>query len=354
MSDRAQPAGPVTVAAYAGDAAAWDAFVRRTAGATVFHLHGWKDVLHGTFGFAAHYLAARRGAEIVGVLPLFELRAPFMARGLLSLPFAVEGGVCSADAAAQQALDAAAVALGRARGAQWVELRDGRQAPGFALPDGRAWRFRRALCADDDANLAALPAKRRNMVRQGMRHGLRARVGPDDLPAFHDLYARTARHFGTPVFPRRFFAALLARFPQETALMIVRLGDTPVAGALAFLFGETICPYYVGGRRDYFRYAVNDFLYWELMRYGAARGARQFDFGRSRSGTGAFEFKRLWGCAPEPLRYRVAALDGGEPRAAASGTGAVDWLRGAWRRLPLPVTKLLGPFFVTRYGPYFT
>jgi hypothetical protein len=193
---------------------------------------------------------------------LFELRAPLMPRRLMSLPFAVEGGVCSGDAEAQRALDAAALELGAARGAAAVELRDGRQGVGFTLADGDMWCFRRALHADESANFAALPAKRRNMIRQGQRHGLRARIAAADLPAFHDLYARTARRFGTPVFPLRYFAAILARFPDETLLLTVRRGDTPVAGALAFLFGGTVCPYYVGSRRDAFRYAVNDFLYW--------------------------------------------------------------------------------------------
>jgi hypothetical protein len=47
------------------------------------------------------------------------------------------------------------------------------------------------------------------------------------------------------------------------------------------------------------------------MRIGRQRGARVFDFGRSKRGTGAYEFKRLWGCTPEPMRYRVSAPGGG-------------------------------------------
>ena len=344
----------LTVSRSAGEAAAWDAFVRRTPGGTFFHLTGWKEVLEQTFGFAAHYLVARRAGEIVGVLPLFELRAPLMERCLLSLPFAVEAGVCSTDGAAQRALDAAALALGAARGARYVELRDGRDAPGFRVREGRYYRFRRALHADDADNLAATPAKRRYMIRRAARHGLVARVDAADLPVFHDLYARTAQRFGTPVFPVRFFRALLERFPDDTALLTVRLGTTVVAGVLALFFAGTVSPYYVGSRRDFFRYAVNDFLYWELMRHAGARGARVFDFGRSKIGTGAFTFKQLWGFDPEPLRYRVAMVGGGVAPERSSSDGRVAWLQGAWRRLPLPVTKLLGPFFVARYGAYYT
>jgi FemAB-related protein (PEP-CTERM system-associated) len=344
----------LAVSQYAGESDEWDAFVRRTAGGTFFHLIGWKEVLERTFAFRSHYLIARRAGQIAGVLPLFELHAPFMPRCLLSLPFAVEAGVCAADADAQEALDAAAVTLSDACAARYVELRDGRSGSAFAVRPERSDRFRRALHADDTANLAATPPKRRYMIRVAQRHGLLARVGGIDPDVFHDLYARTAGRFGTPVFPARFFHTLLKRFPDETALLTVWLGELPVAGAVLVFFGDTVCPYYVGSRREFFHYAINDFLYWEVMRYAARRGARCFDFGRSKRGSGAYEFKRLWGFDPEPLRYRVYVTSGDTPRDRSTNDGSVQWLQRAWRRLPLPVMKVLGPFFVKRYGPYYT
>jgi FemAB-related protein (PEP-CTERM system-associated) len=344
----------VEVQRYAGEREAWDAFVRRSASGTLFHLIGWKEVLERSFGLTARYLVARRGAEIAGVLPLFEIGAPMMEPALLSVPFAVDGGVCAADADAQAALDAAAVVGARECGARWVELRDGREAPGFRLREPRYLRYRRPLFESEEANLAATPAKRRHMIRLGQRHGLIARTNVDDLAAFYDLHARTSRRFGTPVLPLRFFEALRQTFAQETVLMTVWRAGVPLAGALIFFFGDVVAPYYVGSRRDGFRYASNDFLYWEIMRHAAARGARRFDFGRSKIGTGAAEYKRLWGFDPEPVRYRVCQIGVEPTRDRASNDRELQWLQSTWRKLPLPLTKLLGPIFVSRYGPYFT
>jgi len=342
------------VSEYAGDATEWDGFVRRTPGAAIFHLIGWKEVLEQVFGFRPHYLLARRAGELVGVLPLFELHAPLMERCLLSVPFAAEAGVCSADPQAPDVLERAALERGVARGAGRVELRDGREGRRFRLLEGRYCRFRRRLQVDDEANFAALPAKRRNMIRRSLRHGLEVRIGAGDLPLFHDLYARTARRFGTPVFPRRFFRAVLERLGDDAVLLTVRRGATPVAGVLALFFADTVIPYYVGSRRDHFRYAINDFLYWELMRYAVARGVRVFDFGRSKIGTGAYVFKRLWGFDPEPVRYRVAVVGDGAVVQRSSADDSIAWLQRLWRRLPLPLTKLLGPPIVSRYGAYYT
>jgi FemAB-related protein (PEP-CTERM system-associated) len=345
---------PVTVQAYAGERAEWDDFVARTSSGTFFHLIGWKEVLERAFGFTAHYLVARRGGAVVGVLPLFEVRAMLGGRSLLSVPFAVEGGVCATDVVAQQALDAAALALRDACGARYLELRDGCAGDGFAVREGVYYRFRRPLLPTDEENFAAIRRKQRRMVRVGQQSGLVARVGGDDLAEFYDLYARSVRNLGTPVFPLRYFRLLAEQFSGDCCVLTVRRGGQPAAAVMSFFFKDAVLPYYAGSRQEFFRYAVNDFMYWELMRHARDRGARVFDFGRSKKGSGAFDFKCHWGFEPEPLRYRVSGRDGEDVSGRTVNDGGVQLLRRAWRHLPLGVTKRLGPFFIRRFGAFYT
>ena len=39
------------------------------------------------------------------------------------------------------------------------------------------------------------------------------------------------------------------------------------------------------------------------MRRACERGVRVFDYGRSKRGTGSFDFKKNWGFEPTPLAY---------------------------------------------------
>jgi FemAB-related protein (PEP-CTERM system-associated) len=192
------------------------------------------------------------------------------------------------------------------------------------------------------------------MIRVGQRSGLSARVDIGEIDVVHDLYARSVRRLGTPVFSRRYFRLLCERFGESCSLLVVRHGATPAAGVLSFLYKGAIMPYYAGSRRELASHAVNDFLYWELMRHAIRRGAHSFDFGRSKEGTGAYAFKQHWGFVAEPLRYRVY----GNPSASVARDSLEDapvrLLRRAWSRLPLPLTKLLGPLIVRRFGPYYT
>ena len=342
------------VEVFQGQREEWDAFVDQSPGGTFFHLLGWRAVLQAAFGFRTHYLAARCDGRLVGVLPLCEV--PLGLRGccLLSLPFAIEGGVCAVDAAARRVLDDAALALSADRGASFLELRDGLDGAGFQIRAGTYYRFRRLLHPTDEENFAAIPRKQRRMVRVGLGYGLVADSETSDVRVFHDLYARTARQLGTPVFAREYFRLLLRTFPDQCVILTVSSGTRPVAAVLSFLFRDTVMPYYAGSRREYFRHAANDVMYWELMRYARRRGLRQFDFGRSKKGTGAFDFKRHWGFEAEPLRYRVHARAGHTFTEHSVDDRGVRMMRWGWRRLPLGLTKLLGPALVRRFGSLYT
>ena len=328
----------------------WDAFVRATGDGTPFHLTAWKRVVEETFGHRPWYLMARRGGAIEGVLPLFEVRGPLGGRALVSVPYGVYGGICATSADARAALLGAATALGRERGAAYVELRH-RHDHGLDLPTKSLYvTFARPISPDVDENAVAIPAKQRRMTRQGAKHGLRAEFSPDHVDRFYEIYARSVAALGSPVFPRRLFHTILDGFGKECQILTVWRGDRIVAGVLTLLYEDRVLPYYGGAVREALRYAVNDFMYWELMCHAARAGYRIFDFGRSRAGTGSYDFKRHWGFTPVPLPYQYVLLRGRALPDLSPSNPRFRLAIEVWRRLPLWVTKAVGPA-ITTYLP---
>ena len=328
----------------------WDAFVRSTVHGSPFHLLAWKRVVEAAFGHRPHYLMATGSDRVEGVLPLFEVRGLFGGRGLVSVPYGVYGGVCAASAEARTALLEAATRLARERRADFVELRhrDGQQVD---LPTKSLYvNFSRPISGNDEENLAAIPRKQRRMTRQGLKHGLRAEFGMQHLDAFYDVYARSVHTLGTPVFPRRLFTAISQEFQKECELLTIWKDERVVAGVLTLLYEGQALPYYGGALREAFPYAVNDFMYWELLCHVAHAGYRVFDFGRSREGTGPYNFKRHWGFEPQPLPYQYALLDGGSIPNVSPANPKMRLAVEAWKRAPYQLTRLLGPA-LTRYLP---
>jgi FemAB-related protein (PEP-CTERM system-associated) len=328
----------------------WDAFVRSMPGGSPFHLLAWKRAVETSFGHRAHYLMAVGEHGIEGVLPLFEVRGLLGGRGLISVPYGVYGGICGRSEPARQLLLDHATGLARHVGAGYVELRH-RAGQEMDLPTKSLYvNFSRPISGNDEENLAAIPRKQRRMTRQGLKHGLRAEFGMQHLDAFYDVYARSVHTLGTPVFPRRLFTAISQEFQKECELLTIWKDERVVAGVLTLLYEGQALPYYGGALREAFPYAVNDFMYWELLCHVAHAGYRVFDFGRSREGTGPYNFKRHWGFEPQPLPYQYALLDGGSIPNVSPTNSKMRLAVEAWKRAPYQLTRLLGPA-LTRYLP---
>jgi FemAB-related protein (PEP-CTERM system-associated) len=337
------------------DTAAWDRFVENHAQATFFHRSAWRDVIAKAFGHRTHYLVAEQDGAVAGVLPLAQVKTRLFGHTLISLPFCVYGGPLSLDGAAAEALAAHAVELGLRLGATATELRFLNDPgawlgeAGWEKRDGLYVTFRRAITADDDANLKAIPRKQRAMVRKGIDRGLQAETNCDtDL--LHGIYAESVRNLGTPVFSRRYFRLLAEAFGPDMDVTTIRDAGTPVAAVMNFHWRAEVIPYYGGGTAAARHCYANDFMYWAVMRAAASRGSRLFDFGRSKAGTGAFAFKKNWGFEPKPLSYFFKTAPGKTIPENNPLNPKYRLMIAAWKRLPLPVANVIGPMLVRGVG----
>jgi len=121
-----------------------------------------------------------------------------------------------------------------------------------------------------------------------------------------------------------------------------------LSGVISFYFKDQVVPYYGAALGEGFSLGVNDFMYWELMRESCLAGVKVFDFGRSREGTGPYDFKRHWGFEPTPLSYQYI-LNGSNtiPNFSPSNPRLRVFIN-TWKRLPLSVTKWVGPILTRR------
>ena len=103
--------------------ARWESFVFACPQATFFHRAAWQSVIGEAFRHETYFLYAERSGEIEGVLPLAHVKSLLFGNALVSLPFAVYGGVAASDGTAAEALEREAQRLARKLGVDHLELR---------------------------------------------------------------------------------------------------------------------------------------------------------------------------------------------------------------------------------------
>jgi FemAB-related protein (PEP-CTERM system-associated) len=337
----------------AGDPVAaqrWDAFVAACPEATFFHRSGWQRIVDGVFGHRTHFLYAERAGRIEGILPLAHVRSRLFGNALVSLPFAVYGGVAAENVAAAAAIEAEALALAERLGVDHIEFRNiTARHPDWPTQDLYV-TFRKEIVPDVEANMLTIPRKQRAMVRKGIKNGLTGEIDKT-VDRFFALYAGNVHRHGTPALPRTYFEALQREFGDDCeVLTVIAANGRPVSSVLSFYFRNEVLPYYAGDDATARELAANDFKYWDLMRRACEQGRTVFDYGRSKQGSGSYAFKKNWGFEPQPLHYEFRLYRGNAIPQNNPMNPKYRALIALWRKLPIGIATRLGPFIVRNLG----
>jgi FemAB-related protein (PEP-CTERM system-associated) len=352
LSSRADQSASVAVRPFAeGDASAWEAFAAAAPAATLFHGLAWRRVIAKSLRHPTYYRCAWRGDRLAGVLPLVHVRSRLFGTSLVSVGFGVYGGILAEDDAAARALAEDAARLGEALGVDHVELRCiGESQLGWVTKSDLYVTFCRNLAPSSEANLKAIPRKKRADLRKAIdNRQLSVQVG-GDFDTFYRIYSESLRNLGTPVLSRRFYAAILEELGPAAELSAVHGPDGPVAALMTFYFRDRVMPYYGGAIPAARPLHAYDLLYWSLMERAVARGALVYDFGRSKRGTGSFDYKTYWGFAPEPLHYAFRLVRKTDLPDVNPLNPKYRLMIETWRRLPLAIANAIGPVIARQIG----
>jgi len=308
----------------------------------------WLEVLRDGLRHVPYLLEAVADGQRIGALPLAFVESPFFGRFLVSLPYLNSAGtIAESEVAIARLLDGA-VALADKLDVRYLELRQERELAHPALTHKNESKslMRLKLPSSTDELWSGFKSKLRSQIRSGEKHDFTIDWGAHDcLDDFYRVFSRNMRDLGTPVYSRRLFHAILSRFSDRAELCVVRLRGEPVASALV-IHGPRISEVpSASSLRAFNATNANMIMYWHLLRRAIERGQETFDFGRSTVDSNTYRFKKQWGAEPSPSVWQYYLRRGtiGDMRPDNAKFGLAIQ---AWRRLPVWLTRLIGPSIV--------
>ena len=327
------------------DYAAWDCFVAQHPHGSVYHLSAWRHILAQAFGKRWYLIAMRHGSDLCAGIPLVHMQSRLFGNFLVSMPYLNYGGLLTTDDAWNEPLLRQVQLLGQQLGARHTELRH--LTPYYPDLPCSTEKVSMWLSLPDtpDALFASFKAKLRSQVRKGEKNGLGVRVGRTELlEDFYTVLTRNMHDLGTPIYGRRFFRLILEAFPDTARLVIITdAQDQPLAGGFVLGYRDRLEIPWASSLRAYNHLQTNMWLYWQCMKYACEQGYRVFDFGRSTLDSPTCKFKEQWGAQPVQhyWHYHLAA---GQPLPQLNPHNPKYHLAiEMWKRLPLTVTRWLGP-----------
>lgn len=326
----------------------WNSFVESRSSRNIYLLDGWTQLARDVFRHRVAFIEARLDSgELIGVLPLVRQKSLLLGNFATSIPFFNYGGAESDDPAVVGAMMDRARDLAREWGCSYLEFRD-------AQPRAGEWIVRKdkvsmilPLPDNFEALSKQLGSKLRSQVKRTDREEPSVRIGAGELvDAFYGVFAHNMRDLGTPVYPKKFFKAIVAKFPQCARLLVVESRGKPVAAAFLVIDRNRAEIPWAACLDDAKSLGFNMKLYWEVLRFTVESKCTEFDFGRSSVDAGTYKFKKQWGAQPIQLYWhrwernlRPASLDA----VSTSRGGVFDRATALWQKLPLSIANTLGP-----------
>lgn len=326
------------------ESALWESFVAGHERCVNYHRWAWKRVIEKAFGWRTFYLMADENRKISGILPIVWLKSKLFGNLLCSVPFFSEAGVVADTPESRGALLAETMRIAREVNADYIELRH----RGETLVSWPAKMTKVTLeCdvyRDPEDNMRRLSTKMRTNVRRSLKLGLKAEFGQREfLNDFYDVFCLKMRELGTPVYSRKFFEAIFENLPGESFICRVHHeGKTAAAGFLTGWRGVMEANWSAASPKT-MNLRPNMFLFWQMLCFTGQRGYRIFDFGRSSVGSGTFEFKQQWNSRIIPLHWNYWNASGEQALELNPDNPSYRAAIWAWQRLPLSVTKWIGP-----------
>ncbi|MCX6135479.1 MAG: GNAT family N-acetyltransferase [Ignavibacteriales bacterium] len=320
----------------------WNDFVFSHPDATYVHQYGWAAAIGRSYGFRVFHLAATKGERIIAVLPAVAIKRPFASPSAICLPFSgYAGPLLAPDYDVYTVLSIFQRYL-QIEGIPRLELW---QPCGEEAAFGEECTLKLRLPDSAEKLWRSFDSKVRNLIRKGERSGVTLQWGIEQLDDFYEVYSQNMSRLGTPVHSRFFFSEICSNLEQGIDVLTVRKDRHAIAAMVVAKFQRKLADPWASSLHQFNHLSPNMLLYWEVLRYGCENGYEEFDFGRSRKGSGTFSFKKQWGAVPFSLEViRVTAQGASRTDAAQIYRGkAARAFSAAWMLLPLPIAGWLGP-----------
>lgn len=332
------------------DAEAWNTFVNNHPSATFYHLYTWRLIIEESFGHECRYYAARnKEGKICGVLPLVLIKSRLFGNYGVSLPYFNYGGPLADNRnIMMELMDAAAADAGPDA---WQHLEYRSCEPDLDLPvSRRKVSMILRLPVNQESLEQQLGSKVRAQYKQCSQHDPVLKVGGAELlDDFYQVFSRAMRDLGTPVYSKRFFAAILSGLNERARVVCVYLDRRPAAAALLLGFRDMLEIPWAAAVRDFNRCNVNMWMYRQILGFAIDSGYDYFDFGRSTENSGTYRFKKQWGALPlqHYWYYQFPAYTGDRDEQALPALNPDNpkyrLAIAAWKRLPVALTNVIGP-----------
>ena len=325
----------------------WEAYVQSSPRTIAWHSYHWNRAVGSNYDADFHPLAAEEAGTICGILPLYRMRDP--KAPLISVPFAVAGGMAADHEGAAEALLSAAIDLAGRLGASRLVLKQYRHpAPGPLRVDANYFNRELSLSTGMPAVWNQLDPRNRRAIETCQKDEVVLEYPSTNCDLFYDLLLDSLTRSGVPCPSRRWIHTLLDLNMYSIAML--RRNGRLIAATMVKTFKTTVSfPLTCLKGRGKLSYDASYVLYWRLIERFAAEGFQIFHSGRLPETEDVEPYRLGWGGDKHPYFYQYYP----QTEAHTEYRTKRSWKRrvfvNGWKLMPNRLAEAMGPRIVARF-----
>lgn len=326
----------------------WELFVEDNP-TIAWQSYHWNTVVSKHYHTKFFPLAAFNNDRICGILPLYAVQTIKKKIKLISVPYAVGGGLYADNSEAEKALLDAAISLYQTQSAQQVILKQYKhKIQGPLRTDANFYNRELDLTVGPDRIYNNFEEINKAKIEEGEKYKLSLNYPTKDIDRFYRLLLQHHRLCGIPCVGKKWIEDLIQFGMYNMALL--RSDGKVVAGTLvkehklSVSFPFTSIPDF-SERSIMFAYN----LYWLLLKKFSADGKAIFHSGRIPNNNDTFSYRLGWNGNKNNYYYQYYPDTSGTSEFGSKRGRKRQVVSAIWKRLPAGLTAIIGPQIVKYY-----
>ena len=316
----------------------WEDFVLKNG--YMWHSSRWIDIIKNSYGFEDIYLYVEdSGGNIVSVLPLFHVKAPFFKDELISLPHVEAAGIVNVDYFDRYEK----FLIGNVKFKQLKIYQFNEKIKDY--PYNNIHSVFILDLPDSEKELVSIFKKKEKASFKKIFNGelnIDTRCNENNIHRFLRLMKLKMKEFGTPWHRDVFFYNLFNVFKEGIKLAICSYEGIDVGAGVVLVYGDVMYELYLTVPNKFRKTRAGSTLEYYFTKKAIDLKLERYSFGRSPKGSGPYNHKKGFGAEEYPLNIYSFNFDEGKlkPRIKAFVGQKYGWASKIVKMVPVPVLNL--------------
>ena len=328
----------------------WEQYLHDTPNSIAWQSYEWSTVLKKHYRFDFHPLAVCDGSGIRGILPLYHLKSLFGKDILLSVPYAVAGGIVADNDEARDMLLEKAIEISKMYNSCCISLKQYKIKIERQLrTDGNYYNRELDLASGMDEIWNGLSETNRQQIETSRNFDFKLEYPSDDLDIFYNILLTHQHSRGIPCVGKKWIKDLIGF--RMYSLAVLKMDGIVVAATMIKEFKDTVsfpftCVPDKNGNTGVAEYR----LYWELITRFVTEGKRIFHSGRIPRNDRTDPFRLGWGGVQYDYYYQYYPDSNKTKTEYSKRKGRKrDLFESCWKKMPRGLAGFLGPYIVRQF-----